>query len=183
MARKQVPYSPEYIERCFRAWMGAGHPYQLGRDMSIYPEDETGRVVGIPTLRLWRKKYGWEERAADIEQKAIEQADLAMVDVKANILKQQFEDAQKIAAKALFYLTTEEFDSSASAVSAYFRSTEEQRRSVGISEIIEKMTKMSDTELEEELRKRIQRATDAGQLIDAELLSEEDEDTSEEDTS
>ena len=162
------------------AWVGAGSPFQIKPHMDIFPLDEYGRKVNPGTLLNWISRYDWHGRAEILEAKAIEVANEQIISIKATILRQQFEDARRIADKALTHMVSGTFDSSASAVSAYFRATEEQRRAVGISEIIEKMTKMSDAELEKEILERIRQATNAGQIIDGEV---EDTETSEEDSS
>lgn len=178
MPRKQLAFSPEYIEKCFVAWMAAGHPDRTGQDMTIFPEDEYGRRPTTRTIRYWRQEYGWDDRADDIELRAIEQVNNEIVIDKANILREQYENSRRIAGKALEYLISGTFDSSSSAVSAYFKATEEQRRSVGISEVIEKMSKMTPAELEDEILKRLRRATEAGQIIEGEFDTEDTEEDS-----
>lgn len=179
MTPRNKAFSPEYKEKCFLAWLAAGSPYHI-HDYSVFPDDEFGRKAPRLRIRKWMVEEDWRGRADYVEDKAIEVATKDIINIKADILRKHFEDSVKIAEKALAKLTQDDFDSSASAVAAYFRATEEQRRAVGISEIIEKMTKMTNEELEREILDRIRRATEAGQIIDGEVT---DNETSEEDSS
>lgn len=158
------------------AWMAAGHPENIKKIMDIFPEED-GRRPSYHAIGTWISKYDWQGRAEIIDSKAIEVATESIINIKAEIMRQQFQDSVLIAQKALQHLASGTFDSSASAVSAYFRATEEQRRAVGISEIIEKMLKMNDDELEKEILDRIRRATEAGQIIEGEINGEEDEES------
>lgn len=166
--RSLSKYTQEFIEKCFTAWYSSGRPSVLAEHHDIFPIDEHGRKPTIQVLKIWRKKFGWDAHADELDHRAIELRDNYLVLRKADILKKQAEDALKIAEKALQYLTTKDFDTSASAVSAYFKSTEEVRMAIGISELIEKMSKMSEDELKEEIARRLQQAADAGQVIEAE---------------
>jgi len=144
--------------------------------MDIYPADEKGRRVTNTTLNKWMREYGWRERAEDIQIKAIEKVNDEIINLKANLLREQFENGKDIAMKAKQFLMDNGFDSAASAVSAYFSATKEQRLAVGIWEILEKMNKMTDEQLEREILDRVRRASESGQIIDGEEINENDAD-------
>lgn len=179
MAPRNKAFGKEYIEKCFLAWMAAGAPDRIGANLDVFPLDESGRRPGIATLSDWSVKYDWRGRADLINAKAIEKVNAELVDDKATLLRQQYEDSKTVLKKALEYIVTDGFDSSASAVSAVFKANEEMRRAIGISEIIEKMSKMSNEELEREILDKIRRASEAGQIIDGDISGEEDEDSEE----
>lgn len=160
--------------------MGAGSPsIRNKKDAEIFLE-ENGRRPSWRAIQVWMKSYDWYGRADIINAQAIQVANEQIVIDKAGLLRKQYLNAAMVADRAIEYLVSGTFDSSASAVSAIRWASEEQRRVIGISEVIEKMAKMSDTELQREILDRIRRATEAGQIIDGEL---EDSEISEEDSS
>ena len=140
----------------------------MGEFMEIFPTADDGRKPTIHALKKWRQMYDWDVHADDLDSKAIQIRDDYLVTTKADILKKQADDAAMIAEKALKYLVSGTFDSSASAVSAYFRATEEQRLAIGISELVVKMSKMSNDELEKEIASRLSRL----EIVDAEEVKD-----------
>ena len=162
-------------------WMNAGCPFQIKNLMDAFPE-ENGRRPSSHTVHQWMDFYDWRGRADEINARAIEVANTQIVMDKADILRKQYQDSLQIADRAKSYLLDQEigFDSSASAVSAYFKATEEIRRSVGISELIERLSRMSDAEVEKEIMDRIRRGADSNQFIEGEEV--EDTETSEEES-
>ena len=179
LAPRNQAFSQEFRERCFLAWMAAGCPFQIKN--VPFPE-ENGRRPSTHTVHQWMDFYDWQGRADEINARAVEVANTQIVMSKADILRKQFEDSVQIADRAKEYLLDSEagFDSSASAVSAYYKATEEIRRSVGISELIERLSRMSDAEVEKEIMDRIRRAANANQFIEGEEV--EDSETSEEES-
>jgi hypothetical protein len=161
------------MEQCFSIWITNGRPggYAL---WDLLPEEE-GRKPGYSTLDRWRKIYGWEIRADEIDSKAIQIQDDYLATRKADILRQQAENAMKIADKAMSHLVSGTFDSSSSAVAAYFKATEEVRMAIGVSDLIVKLSKMSDDELQDEIRKQLNRASESGQIVEAEEVDTESE--------
>lgn len=157
MNRSATAYTSEFIELCFTAWYNAGRPDAMKNYMEIFPVDVHGRSPTIHSLKKWRKLYGWDEYADGLDSKALQIRDDYLIMTKANILKKQADDAALIADKALKYLVSGTFDTSSSAVSAYFRATEEQRLAIGISELVVKMSKMGNDELEREITSRLSR--------------------------
>jgi len=174
--RSATAYTPEFIDKCFTAWYSSGHPDRMGEHMEIFPVDEHGRKPTIHSLKIWRKKHGWDEYADELDSKAIQIRDDYLVIRKADNLKKQAADSMLIAEKALKFLVSGTFDTSSSAVTAYFRATEEVRMAIGFSELAEKMSKMGEDELKEEIGKRLKQASEAGQVIEAEEITNEYED-------
>lgn len=163
---RYAEFTTNYIEKAFETWFAAGRPAN-NRLLEILPKDEHGRLPGIAALNKWKIDYLWSIRADDLDSKAIAIAEDALVMQKAEMLKRQADNAFKIAAKALEFIIGDDFDSSASAVNAYFRATEEERMTKGISQMIVKMSKMQDSELAETVIDLLRRANDNDQIIDS----------------
>lgn len=169
MAKTELSYaySDDYKEKCFQAWYASGRPTSLARTLDIIPEDEFGRKPVRSLIDAWQKDMMWGARADDLDSKAIAIAEDALIMQKADMLKRQAENAGKLAAKAFDELISEGFDSSSAAVNAYFRATEEERMTRGISDMIVKMSKMNDPQLADTIIEMLRRANENDQIIDS----------------
>ena len=160
-------YSDEYKEKCFETWYAAGRPTSNARTLDILPKDEFGRIPSKTMLQNWRKDRMWDARADELDSKAIAIAEDALILQKADMLKRQAERAGQIAEKAFQSLQADGFDTSAAAVQAYFRATEEERMTRGISDMIVKMSKMNDADLADTVVELLRRANENDQIIDS----------------
>lgn len=120
------------------------------------------------TVIKWFRVYGWNERADRLDAKAMAKVENTLINKKAYLLQHQAEKAFALANKAHDHLMTGTFDSSAAAVNAYFRATEEVRKVIGLSDLLQRLGEMSDEEVQEEIKRRLIRASEAEQVIDLE---------------
>lgn len=183
MTHKLQPYNPEFIEKCFVIWYGQERRPSTYYGMAqIMPEDEFGRKPGISTVKKWYLN-GWEARASELDSKAIEIVETTLITKKAALLQKQAEDAFLLSQKAHEFLISGTFDSSAAAVNAYFKATEEVRIVIGISDFLKRLGKMTDDEVQDEIRKRFIRLSEAGQTLEGEEVEEDIGGDSHEETS
>ena len=168
--RNFTTYSPEYKEKCFVTWYSNGRPEHLQAlvEANKFPQDEHGRVPALKLLKQWRVENGWDLRADDLDVRAITIVEDSLVNQKAQMLQRHAEIGHKLMEAGMAHISSGEFDSSASAVSAVVRGAELERESRGIGELIVKMSKMSEDDLRKEIMERLARASEAGQIIDAE---------------
>lgn len=181
MTTKTTPYSPEFIEKCFIAWYSLkNRPVDYRAIARILPEDEHGRRPSRTQVIKWYQRYGWGERADRLDAKAMAKVETTLVNRKAQLLQHQAEKAFALAGKAHDHLMSGTFDTSAAAVNAYFRATEEIRKVVGLSDLLQRLGEMSDEEVQEEIKRRLVRASEAEQVIDLEedIGGDNDEETS-----
>jgi hypothetical protein len=103
--------------------------------------------------------------------------DDGLINKKAQMLLRHQEDAIKLANKAHDYLLKEGFDSASAAVQAYFKATEEQRKTAGFSDLLERMEKMSNNEVERLIVEKFNRIKENDQIIEIESedIGEENE--------
>ena len=184
MANTKLAYSNEYKEKCFVEWYSNRRPVSAAKTRELIPNDEKGRKPNYPMLYRWMKELGWNERADELDAKAMVLVDEVLVNQKADMLKRQALDAFKIANKAREHIITEGFDTAASAVNAYFKATEEERTTRGLGDFIVKVSKMSNEELQKKITDLANRAS--GDLenvldLDAEDIDDKKENNSEED--
>lgn len=171
-----------YIKKCFDVWYLGGRPSFPARIREIIPEYD-GKKPSTSQIKRWIVAGMWDEWADDMDAKAMVLSNDALVNKKAKMLIRHQEDAVKIAAKALLHLVTEDFDSSSAAVQAYFKSTEEQRKTAGFSDLLERLDKMTNKDVEKEIIALLNRGADNDQIIDSEAVTiEEDKNGENDDT-
>lgn len=164
---KVAQFSDDYIRIAFQFWYSNGclSPKDVLK-LDGFPTDELGRKPSDQTIRKWRDERDWKIRADELNAKAHLLADNDLVSAKARMLKKQADNAVKIQEKALDAMLTDGFDSSAAAVNAYFRATEEQRKAQGIGDLIERLSEMSDEKLQEKILQLSSRASGGDGVID-----------------
>ncbi len=169
MTRNFTAYSLPYQEKCFVAWYSAGRPNKIADLLDKLPKDEHDRIPSKSLLKVWREEQGWDFRADELDAKAITIVNETLVNQKAQMLQEHAKMAQELMQAGMKHIKDfPVFDSSSAAVSAIIRGAELERDSRGIGELIMKMSKMSDMDLEKEIMLRLARASEAGQIIDAE---------------
>lgn len=175
MSATFAEFSDEYKEKCKTAWYADGRPAQFERIHAIIPEDERGRKPIIRTLRQWKKDMMWDFWADDLDSRALAIVEDTLISKKVEMLKRHADMGQELQLRGMSYLKETGFDTSSSAVSAIIKGSELERTSLGIGEMFEKMAKMTDGELKDEIMNQINRASEAGQIIDVQEVPEKEE--------
>ena len=165
MAGRPNIYSQDYIKKCFDAWYLGGRPNAPAGIKRVIPEDERGRKPSSRVILRWRLEGAWDAWADDLDAKAYEKDDKALVNLKAKMLREHQQKAAKVSDKALDYILAEGFDSAASAVQAFFKGLEEQRKTAGFSDLLEKLDKMTNNDVEKEIIALLNRASENDQVI------------------
>lgn len=156
LAPKLVPFDEDYKEKCFQAWFLAGCP-GAPSTIGVVPDAPDGRRPSVATITNWMEAYSWKLRAADLNAQALAKTNEALVNTKADLLKQQFENAVALAKKAFEQMLEKGFDNSNAAVQAYFRATSEQRTVMGLSELLQRVGNMTDDELQKKIAEMAER--------------------------
>lgn len=173
-------YTEDYKTECKHAWFSAGRPPRAKDFLECIPFDAHGRKPTINLLREWRRDLMWDAWADIMDTKSIALAEDELVAKKAEMLKRHAVRSVEWQDAAWEYIKENGFDSSSSAVQAFFRAVETERESLGIGEALLKMTKMGNDELVKEFMTLLYRGSENGQLdnaVDVEPLPEEKEDT------
>lgn len=169
MTRSATPFTPEYIQQIFTIWYGAGRPNQIYKILDKLPKDNlTGRIPDVSSIQKWRIKYGWDAQADELDEKALVLVQNDLIQRKADMLSRQADIGFQLQYLGMAYLVSGSFDSSASAVQAIKVGAELERSSRGISDLIMKISKMSDDELQQEILNQISRASESGQIVEGE---------------
>jgi hypothetical protein len=175
MAKKELfqQYTDEYKTIVRQTWFQAGMP-SAEKLYSLISPDVNNNIPSVHTLSIWRRDQLWDIWADELNSRAMTIVEDNLIMQKVEMLKRHANDAAKLQELGLAYLKENEFDSSSAAVSAVIRGAELERTSRGIGELIQKMAKMDDGALKNEIMTLINRASENDQIIDADLSSEDD---------
>ena len=135
----------------------------------MLPEMAEGGKPGVAAIKHAHELYTWEARADDLDAKAIQKVESDLVELRATMFRRQAQEAFEIAQKAKTKILADGFDSSASAVSAYFKAAELERISKGAAELILRINKMTPEELIERASKLIKRKNEAIDAVVTEI--------------
>jgi hypothetical protein len=168
-----IPYGEDYIEQMFVFWYGSGRisPAKL-IELEDCPKDKFGRIPVRRIVEKWVHEYGWRERADVLDARVATQIDDDLVALKVDALRRQAARAKAVGEKAFEHLMEYDFDSSASAVSAFLKSAELERITLGISKTIAKLAEMDDEEVLQTVKELAERA--GSTIIDADETVDED---------
>ena len=162
-------YSQEYIRACFDAWYLNGRPNSPSAIKKILPPMEGGLPLPTTTtLNRWMIEGTWDLRADELDAAVTQKDDALLINKKAEMLRLHQEQSMKVTQKALEYLLKDVFDSASSAVQAFFKGLEEQRKTAGFSDLLEKLDKMSNNEVEREIIEKLRRIQENDQIIEVE---------------
>jgi hypothetical protein len=168
-------YTEDYKTSCKIAWYNASRPKSAKDWLSVTPEDVHGRKPSIVILRNWKSEMMWDFWADDMDSRAMLKVEDTIVARRAKMFEKHAEAAAKWQDAAWKHIQEEGFDSSASAVQAYFKAVEAERTSLGISQLMTKMADMDDNQLKEEFIKLINRGSENDQIIDMDETPEKKE--------
>lgn len=178
MARSHF-YSQDYQKIAFDTWYLNRRP-DIQHLKELLPPDEYGKVPSTGQIRKWQTFGTWDIRADELDLKVTEKSDQFLISEKVKMLRVQQENASKLAEKALAQMLQDGFDSSSSAVQAYFRATEEMRKNAGFSDLLERLDKMTNRDVENQIVALLERASSNDQIVDAEDVQDADDTVSQE---
>lgn len=168
-------YSEDYKRIVFQVWYANGRP-KFKELLRLIPDDVHGRKPSQPLFYRWQTEEDWDAQADEMDTKAIVLSDEFLIRQKTEMLMRQAHIGFVMQQIGLQYLVSGSFDSSSAAVNAIKIGAELERTSRGIGETIRRMSEMTNEELERKIMERIQRASEAGQMIlDAEEVETDDQ--------
>ena len=87
-----------------------------------------------------------------------------LVQTRIDMMKRHARQAKDIAEKAFDYLNDEGFDSSASAVTAWVKAVEEEKKSTGMQIALTEVFSLGDDDLKKRLDQLMNRLTNVGEV-------------------
>lgn len=142
--------------------------------MESMPKDIDGRSPTINILQNWITERGWYQRKDILDARVSGTMDDDSVAKKIMMLDEQAAAMREVRIRATEYLIDKGFDSSASAVSALIKASQEERKSRGMSRIIEQLASMDEDEIMQKIKELTERA--GSEIIDVseQVVVEED---------
>jgi len=168
--QKTKDYGLPYRELVYTIWYNNGRP-NMTELASKVPVDAVGDTPMAATLSKWRKDYDWDARADNTDVQVVEQTDRELVKIRLDMMKRHAEQARKIADAAFTFLTeiTEEngggFDSSASAVNAWSKAVEEEKKSTGMQIALTNIFSLSDDDLKKKMDQYLGKLSNVGAVL------------------
>lgn len=145
-------YSDEYIETVFYLWYENGKT--TGSGLSALLPTEDGRTPSLLTIKDWIATKGWMERADALDAEVARSLDSQMINKRIKMYEEQVEVADELLKRGRAFLASEgAIKTGAEALRAIDLGLATKRISVGASEAYEKISQMSDEDIDKELRK------------------------------
>jgi hypothetical protein len=152
-------YSDTYKIRCRAIWYDNGCPSPKKIvEQNLLPPDESGETVGEFTLGHWLKSEGWYEWKGVMDAELSVRVEEKLLDSKIKLIEEQLEQNNKIRNKAFEDIKEKGFDSTASAVSAFFKASAEERGLMQIQKVIEDLSRLQTGDLQQKFRELAERA-------------------------
>jgi len=147
-----INYSDEYIEKVFYLWYENGKTTGSGL-IALLPQED-GRTPSVFTIKDWVVTKGWMERADALDAELSRALDNKMIDKRIKMYEEQVEVADELLRRGREFLANEgAIKTGAEALRAIDLGLATKRISVGASEAYEKISQMSDEDIDKELRK------------------------------
>lgn len=168
-------YSNEYVDQIFVLWYSLGKPTPRQLYAKMPPYEAGGNILPeIATVAKWILN-DFNERAKILDAQVMEQVNAKMIAEKVEMLNRHAEISTQMQDIATEYLLNHKDDLGVgSAVRLLVAGIEIERESRGIATTVEKITRMSDQDLENEIQKLIERAPTEMQPFDSEFVEDAD---------
>ena len=167
-------FSEVYKIQCRSTWYALGCPSPTKMEQrKLIPADENGKTAGWRMIERWMFDNAWTQWADVITAEISVQAEKELVHDKIELIKEQLEQTRVVRNNAYASIKEGEFDSSASAVNAFFKASEAERGLMQIEKVIEELAKSESEDLKKEF---IELAARAGAtMVDAEVVEEKED--------
>jgi hypothetical protein len=177
-----IAYTEDYKILCKHAWYNAGRPKSAKTWIEATPEDEHGRKPSTIILRNWMREHAWHFWADGLDAKAMLKVEEGIVVRRARMFEKHAQKSAEMLEKAWNHLQEVGFDSSASAVQAFFKAMETERTSLGVSKLMIQMAEMDTEQLNQEFIRLVVRGNEnnqLGEIIDVDEIPEKKEEVTE----
>lgn len=172
-----IAYSDQYIESLFWLWYNAGCPRGSAFRAIVQP-DENGRVPNTTRLGMWRRQYGWDARAEDLNIKAQRKMEEIAVTARVQMFKRHAEVAEQMIETGIGYLEEQGIDTASSAIKAIIAGVDIEQKSRGVSDALMKIASMSNESLQATVAGLLSRmSSEEAKELDKEIIDVEIEET------
>jgi hypothetical protein len=175
---RKIVYPPGYKDQIFTLWYSMGKPIARVLYPKVPVYEEFGTRPPIDTIQDWTWSPEFKERAVILDEQVMTQVNQKMVAEKVEMLNRHAVIGSEMQDMAMEYLKKhEEYLGVSSSVRLLVAGVEIERNSRGIATTFDKWEKMSDSQLNAEIQKIIERAPVElmpGESIEGEFTEEQD---------
>ena len=174
MPKSYYVYSETYKIECRAAWYQHECPSPRRTvELNILPEDEQGKKADETALTRWMKEDSWSQWADGMNADLSVRVEEKLLQNRVALIEEQLEQNKKIRDKAFEEIRENGFDSSAAAVSAFFKSSAEERGLMQVQKVIEDLARLESGDLQKKFRDLARRAD--ATAIEGEVIPEKEE--------
>jgi len=156
-----APFPDDYQEICYRIWYGSGK-VRMKELLEIIPEDEFGRKPNMSTINKWKRE--WIEKTEKLDLVVQKKTEELFVQERVDMFVQHAAAGAEMIDMGLDYLEEHGITTDSVAIRAIKEGSDLERKSLGIDELLKKISTMSDTQL----RKRHEELAEDEDVVDAE---------------
>lgn len=166
-------YTDEYIDNIFYLWYE--NDKKAGSSLlTIIPKTDDGRKPASLTISGWVAERGWIERADVLDAELARKKDDIIINKRAEMFEKHVKIGGELIEKGLEHLKSVGIKTDASAIRAIDLGLETERISVGLADSYTKIAKMSDEDIQKELRKLLGKPqVNEDDILDGEITDTE----------
>jgi hypothetical protein len=127
-------------------------------EMKLVPADEQGRTANAYQITHWFDDFQWTQWRDVMDAELSVQIEKRLMTERMKLVKEQLVQSGKIRRKAYDEIEANGFDSSASAVNAFFKASEEERGLMQIDKMIAELAEKDTVDIQKEFRELAERA-------------------------
>lgn len=164
-------YSLDYQNACFAIWYKAGKPQNYSHILKILPKDEQGRSPSKALLNdYWLPD--WRQRADVLDAESNNILDRNLIQARVEMLENQAKIGVTLQKLGLDYFSEHNMDDPAVALRAIVQGVEMERNSRGLSVALQRISNMSDSQLQSEISKQLERYKQSkGEIVEGEVVN------------
>jgi len=160
-------YTEKYIDQCFYIWYDGDRAVGNGL-IDRLPETDDGKKPGVFTVKRWVEEKGWIERADALDATVSVRIEEEVIDKRVAMYKRHAEIGEFEVEAGFEYLKAHGIKKEETALRAITDGTELQRKSVGVEDVLRKISSMTPDQLDNELRKLLGQKKDDEFIVDGE---------------
>lgn len=152
-------FTEDYIDKVFYIWYR--NDRRSGKSFINSLPEENGRRPALGTLKDWIGSRGWVERADALDAEVSMKLDNEIIQERVEMFRQHREIGKELRQKGMTYLNEKGIESDNAAIRAIDLGLATERTSVGMAAVLDKISKMSDEQLNKELAKLLGKKEEA----------------------
>jgi hypothetical protein len=143
-------YTDEYIEQAFYVWFN-NNKCGSHKLIGLLPKTEEGNSPSRMVAERWIHEHGWVERADALDAEVSRKLDDEVINKRMEMYKEHAKVGKMLVDKGREYLVSRGLKDSSDAIRAITSGVEIEQASVGKAEAWQKISTMTNEQLDKEL--------------------------------